>query len=263
VFENVGTREIGRGTFVAPSRIAAPMESSNILSLEEQLGLQRGDVQYKFLDLVRVEASFEIARALRIPEGAEVINISRVRLLRDMPFSFVVRTAPVEIGKTISADSLNRLSIHDILKQDLGMDIATTTGTISTVVATKRLADYLLIQAGDPLLLRKYVMSSKQGVSLVAGDRISAGGIIGGARDKVGPEAERPLGRFACLRRGADDGAIVLTQHIQPRTDVVGVPHGGRDAERRARERRAQLRDQFLESVFLGAVRTGQIAIEA
>src|SRR5205823_3043847 len=58
---------------------------------------------------------------------------------------------------------------------------------------------------------------------------ISAGGIIGGARDT---EAEQPLGRFAGLRRGTDDGAIVLAQHIQPRTNVVGMPHGRYDSER-------------------------------
>jgi hypothetical protein len=40
----------------------------------------------------------------------------------------------------------------------------------------------------------------------------------------LGQETQQPLGRLARLGGGSDDRAVVLTQHFQPRADVVRVP---------------------------------------
>src|SRR5574337_836029 len=44
-----------------------------------------------------------------------------------------------------------------------------------------------------------------------------------------GKEAEQKVGGLARLRCGADDGAIVLAEHLEPGADIVGVAHGGDD----------------------------------
>ena len=56
-------------------------------------------------------------------------------------------------------------------------------------------------------------------------------------------EAEEPVGGLARLAGGADDGAIVLAQHLEPGADIVSMADGGCDAERGATEGRVDLRD--------------------
>ena len=75
-------------------------------------------------------------------------------------------------------------------------------------------------------------------------------------------KAEEKVGGLARLRRRADDGAIVLAQHLQPGTDVVGMAHGRHDAERGAAEGGIHLRHQLLERIFLGAEGAGEIAVQ-
>ena len=62
-------------------------------------------------------------------------------------------------------------------------------------------------------------------------------------------ERQQIVGRLRCRAGGTDDGAVILTQHGQPRTDIVGVAHGRRDAERSANERAGHLGDQFLAGI--------------
>src|SRR3546814_20639576 len=64
---------------------------------------------------------------------------------------------------------------------------------------------------------------------------------------------EQPVGGLAGRARSAEDRAVVLAQHLQPCTDVVGVPHGRLDAERSASEGGSRLRYQFLAGIILAA----------
>src|ERR1700689_5529008 len=79
----------------------------------------------------------------------------------------------------------------------------------------------------------------------------------------VRQEGEEPIGSPTSLRGRADDGAVVLAQHIQPGTDVVCMAHGRRDAERGAAEGSIHLRHQLLERIFLGAEGAGEIAVHS
>lgn len=169
VFQDVIVREVGKGTFVAPARITAPMESTSILSFEEQLGLKRGEIQYKVIGFSRVKSTPDIANCLQISDGDEVIQLERVRVVKDLPLSFVTRILPVSIGSRISADSLWRLSIHDILRDELGIVIDRTVGSISAVPAPKRIAEHMDTKEYDALLVRRYTMYSEDGVPCVTG----------------------------------------------------------------------------------------------
>lgn len=43
---------------------------------------------------------------------------------------------------------------------------------------------------------------------------------------------EQEIGGIRCRTRGAQDGAVILTQHIQLGTDGVGVTNGRHDTKR-------------------------------
>jgi hypothetical protein len=73
---------------------------------------------------------------------------------------------------------------------------------------------------------------------------------------------EQPIGGAACSAGGAEDCAIILAQHLQPRADVVGMADGGRDAECRTQEGRSHLGDQLFACIILAAERIAQVAVE-
>ena len=168
VFEGLITREVGRGSFVAPSRVEVPFEPMQILSFEQQLGEGEGKIEYRLIDLARVPATSEVAAGLDLPTGAEIVRIERLRIVREVPLSFVVRYLPMAIGDRLNIGDLDRFSIHRILT-GLGMPVAKTNGRISATAASKRLADMLQVKAGAPLLMRTYTLSDAAGKSLVYG----------------------------------------------------------------------------------------------
>ena len=168
VFEGLIIREAGRGSFVAPSRVEAPFEPMQILSFEQQLGEGEGKIEYRLIDLARFPATSEVAAALKLPTGAEIVRIERLRIVREIPLSFVVRYLPMPIGDRLNIGDLDRFSIHRILA-GLGMPVARTAGRISATSASKRLADMLQVKAGAPLLMRTYILSDAAGKSLVYG----------------------------------------------------------------------------------------------
>ena len=61
----------------------------------------------------------------------------------------------------------------------------------------------------------------------------------------------------------ANDRAIILAQHRQPGSDVIGVAHSRFDCERSAQIGRRNFGDQFFESIFRRTEGPGEIAIES
>src|ERR1700694_3338535 len=85
--------------------------------------------------------------------------------------------------------------------------------------------------------------------------RLLFGGGSGILRSGVGfgPEGEQIIGRLGGRTRRAHDGAVVLTQHLEPGAKIVGVPDRRHDAERRADKGAGYFGYQFFERVLLRA----------
>ena len=79
---------------------------------------------------------------------------------------------------------------------------------------------------------------------------------------RIGPEGEQVVGRLRSGAGGADDGAIVFAQHLEPGADIVGMAHRRHDAERGADEGAGHLGDQLLLGIQRRAESAGQIASE-
>lgn len=86
---------------------------------------------------------------------------------------------------------------------------------------------------------------------------------LGACLSLLWQEGQDPVGRLAGLRRGANNGSIVLAQAFKPGTDIVGVAHGRHDSERCAAKGRNQLGCNFFDRIELGAEGTGQVSVQA
>ncbi len=169
-FARVITREIGRGTFVAPLAVRVPFEPTQIQSFEEAVGTQHGHIAYRVLDVRRASAPAAVATGLRVPEGSEVLRLERLRIVAEMPLSLVVRWMAVDLGRRISADAISQHSIHHILQHDVGRPVVHTDGYIEADAADPRLAGLLQVKPNAPVLIRRYTLSDQDRRPLVFGE---------------------------------------------------------------------------------------------
>lgn len=169
-FARVITREIGRGTFVAPLAVSVPFEPTQIQSFEEAVGTQHGRISYRVIDVRRAAAPPAVSAGLRLPAGSEVFRLERLRVVADVPLSLVVRWMVLGLGQRISADAISQHSIHHILRHEIGRPVVHTDGYIEADAADQRLAGLLQVKPNAPVLIRRYTLSDQDRAPLVFGE---------------------------------------------------------------------------------------------
>lgn len=169
-FARVITREIGRGTFVAPLAVSVPFEPTQIQSFEEAVGTQHGRISYRVLDVRRAPATASVAGALRVAEGSEVFRVERLRIVAEVPLSLVVRWMTIDLGRRISVDAISQHSIHHILRHEIGRPVVHTDGYIAADAADQRLSSLLQVKVKSPVLIRRYTLSDQDREPLAFGE---------------------------------------------------------------------------------------------
>jgi ribosomal protein S18 acetylase RimI-like enzyme len=131
----------------------------------------------KLIDVSRIAASSEVAGALQLGEGAEVLQIERLRLADGEPIAIEVLYLNAERFDGISAALGESGSFYQLLHSDYGVDLASADETIEAVVAGSREAELLGCGKDAPLLLLSRLSLDTRGRpteyvrSLYRGDR--------------------------------------------------------------------------------------------
>ena len=156
------TRQHGRGTFVAPRPVVATL--ARLQGFTEELRAQGLPFDVKVLHCGPVPASQEVAEALGVQAGSEVVEISRVVLLDGQPLftdeSFLLPgpgrlVLGAEPGQTIYA-----------ALEAAGYAVASGEQTIEAAPATRREAQRLGIRPGRPVLLIRRVTRLADGTAV-------------------------------------------------------------------------------------------------
>jgi GntR family transcriptional regulator len=90
-----------------------------------------------------VAAAADVAAALGLEAGVELIRIGRLRHIDNDPFSFTVNYLPVAIGNRIRAKDLYSVPLLKILQVDLRIPIVRAQETIDAVPAEPEIAQKL------------------------------------------------------------------------------------------------------------------------
>lgn len=140
----------GRGTFVLPPKVTVPLQlTSHTESMRERHLVATSRV----LEVVQVDASNEVVRALELTPGTRVERISRVRLADGEPMAIenvhLVAAAVPGIGEHID----DRASLYAVLREQYGIEPARATQTLESAVASPAEASLLDVDTGSPLLL--------------------------------------------------------------------------------------------------------------
>ncbi|MEX5304774.1 GntR family transcriptional regulator [Kocuria sp. CPCC 205258] len=149
VAEGVLGRAQGRGTFVAPPRFTYVRQLTSFSDDADAQGLVSSST---VLDVSRTAADDDTAARLRMPVGAELARVERIRLINGEPLAHeVALLAGALPGLAAHLDRTG--SLYTALRQDYGIDIVAAEDTVETRLAGPDDVRLLGIEMGAPLLL--------------------------------------------------------------------------------------------------------------
>jgi GntR family transcriptional regulator len=131
----------------------------------------------KVLGLRVIAATLEISEALRLEEGAPVIELNRLRFLDDEPEVVVVTYLPQAMCPNLVHEDLANESLYRLLAQKYALRITQGFRTIKAIALDRESAKLLGVRTGSPALLLKSIGLLADGrpleyfISIHRGDR--------------------------------------------------------------------------------------------
>ena len=151
-------REPGRGT--RPLRASASPHAkaqapegqrAQLTGLLENLVSMGLRTSVKVLSVENIQASVEVAQALRLSEGERVQKAVRVRSTREGPLSHITTWVPLSIAKDFGRKELAKKPIL-LLLEESGVKVGRAEQSISARLADAHLAQHLDVAIGSALL---------------------------------------------------------------------------------------------------------------
>ncbi|HET7874900.1 MAG TPA: GntR family transcriptional regulator, partial [Methylomirabilota bacterium] len=144
------TRRRGRGTFVTTSPTGGP--SLRVIgSIEDMIALGN-ETRYKPVERGVVWPPAEVARALRLPAGARVVQFIGVRHTDEGPFQHVAVYLPEHLGRSLLEEDLSTTSVIATVERQLGIPVKFSEQVIDVARAPKAVAELLGVPPRTPLL---------------------------------------------------------------------------------------------------------------
>ena len=157
VHEKLIVRSPGRGSFVAPRRTGATIDSSSPMSFEEQMSAQGRTPGLKLLGFKRIAATDEVAARLRLEPGAPVWRLERLRFVDEDLTGLEIRHMLDDVGRRIRTSDTQATSTFDLIEAALGGPLDTVDVDMYAAAADEGIAAKLKLRRGAPILVREHI----------------------------------------------------------------------------------------------------------
>jgi GntR family transcriptional regulator len=142
-------RTQGSGTYVAEPKL---IQLRQLSSFTEDIGERRADARSEVLDISRVAATAEVARALELAAGTKVHRVERLRVVADEPIAHEVAYLAGSYPR-LAAELAKRGSLYLTLSEAYGVDLTAAEDVVETSLASPIEAQLLGVDTGLPMLL--------------------------------------------------------------------------------------------------------------
>ncbi|MGM0215154.1 phosphonate metabolism transcriptional regulator PhnF [Enterococcus sp. AZ109] len=146
--EGILERKIGSGTYVANEKVQEKM--SGTTSFTDIMESQNRKPSSKTISFFYSPASSSEAENLGLAKGDQILRMERIRYADNIPICFEVASIPAKIVKGFSKEEITD-SFYHTLKQK-GMEIGRANQTVSAILASEQIAEYLEVKRGDAVL---------------------------------------------------------------------------------------------------------------
>ena len=159
--EGLIDRRQGAGTFLSDRGKPRPVVVELADMMPHLVAMGR-TTEVRLIDFEYRDPLPEVARALRLEDGAKVQWSLRKRLIDDSPFSYLMACVPEKIGRTFTRRELSRQPLLALLEQN-GVVADNATPDISAELATPEAAEALDVAVGAPLIALTRVVYDADG----------------------------------------------------------------------------------------------------
>jgi GntR family transcriptional regulator len=158
------TSRRGEGTFITENVDLIESYSFEFRGLiDDFFFAQIAPVKAKSVEIGKKIATKLIREKLGLSkEVEEVVQIKRIRYLKDRLLTYTVNYLPMEIGMKIREKALYEKSLLQVLEQDLGIRFTGAVQTIEAQFADQEVAKNLAIPSGSPVLFVERIMYTKK-----------------------------------------------------------------------------------------------------
>lgn len=167
VQEGLLYRVRGVGTFVSPPQIRSRFRSIERF-FEEWSGQGRA-IEVELLAFEEQPCPDPYAEPLRLPPGAPVLFVGRLRRVDGIPTALDRRYLPLQFGRAVTRDDVVSRPLFEAVTERLAVPVVRGNNELQAVAASDEEADLLRIAPGEPILLRRMVLYSEEGIPVVAG----------------------------------------------------------------------------------------------
>jgi GntR family transcriptional regulator len=149
--ENLVVRRQGKGTFVATH--AEERAHFRFLRLMPDEGVPHHP-ESRFIAVLRIRATAEVARLLELKSGDAVVYIKRVQSFDGVPTILEELWLPGQLFKGLTAERLMEYKgpMYGLFESEFGTRMIRATEKIRAVAADAAAAEHLKVQEGTPLL---------------------------------------------------------------------------------------------------------------
>jgi len=166
VTEGLLIRKRAKGTFVAPPIKRSYMVTGPLFSMTENLSADALEPSNKILLQEVIPAVEEIRNELKLPEGAQVIHLSNLRLAKQLPFAIEEMYFPFDRFPALANLDLNNCSVYVTLEELYDAHPQEALDLITAGSATGQEAGLLGINKGAPVMRVKRISTDRLGLTV-------------------------------------------------------------------------------------------------
>ena len=149
VDEGILERKAGSGTYVASQKVQEKV--SGVTSFTDLMEAQGKKPSSKTIAYHVGEPSLSEMERLNIEQYDLVLRMERIRFADEIPICYETATIPEKIVHNFSKAEITK-SLYNTLEEKAGLVIGRADQTVSAMLASEKVAEYLDIKRGDAIL---------------------------------------------------------------------------------------------------------------
>lgn len=158
--EGILERKIGSGTYVARKKVQEKMTGTT--SFTEIMLSQNRKPSSRTISYYSAKPSSSEMEKLNLGSEDQILRMERIRFADNLPICFEVTSVPYSLIKQYSKAEITQ-SLYKTLEEKGGNKIGHANQTISSMLASEKIADYLEIKRGDAILRLRQVSYLEDG----------------------------------------------------------------------------------------------------
>lgn len=153
------TRKRGKGSFVTEKQ--NQLEPMKLAGMIEDIIAMGVKTKTRIINFDFVHPPKKVIEKLQLNEDVKVLRVERIRLIKGSPVSYTVSYLPPDLAKEISIKDLTIQPILNVLEEKCKVKISRGFQIIEATVADSRIAAFLEVMTGAPLLKIERTVSDK------------------------------------------------------------------------------------------------------